>query len=200
MPEARRSRRLFFALWPSDALRQRVAAQTAARARRSGGRPVPPENLHVTLFFLGQVRETHLPDVLAAAASLRGSAIEIDFDGVEVLRGSRVLCLTAQETPASLAALLDALRGALQPLGFEADRWRFRPHVTLARDVPRPGRRGAAGEPQNPRERLPEPLCWTANEFALVESTATPAGSTYTVLARWPLSEQDRDRSPASCS
>jgi 2'-5' RNA ligase len=47
--------RLFFALWPDDALRVRIAdvAAKAITAHASGGRSLKPDRYHVTLQFLG---------------------------------------------------------------------------------------------------------------------------------------------------
>ncbi len=63
--------RLFVALEPPEPVRRRIAA-LQARLRRDAGRHadevrwVPPENVHLTLQFLGSVPEGRLPEVLAA--------------------------------------------------------------------------------------------------------------------------------------
>jgi len=51
------TRRLFFALWPDEATREQLAHITRKAVRGSGGRPIPVENLHSTLVFLGSVPE-----------------------------------------------------------------------------------------------------------------------------------------------
>jgi 2'-5' RNA ligase len=58
----------------------------------------------------------------------------------------------------------------------EASEREFRPHITLARDLP--------------RRRQPEavqPLLMKVNDFVLVDSRPGPSGSQYEVLRRWPL-------------
>ncbi|MGH8519928.1 MAG: 2'-5' RNA ligase family protein, partial [Gammaproteobacteria bacterium] len=48
------TQRLFFALWPSEEARSSLAEVTASlHVRRA--KPVPAENLHITLLFLGSV-------------------------------------------------------------------------------------------------------------------------------------------------
>jgi 2'-5' RNA ligase len=55
-------------------------------------------------------------------------------------------------------------------------RQEFRPHVTLARDVPR----------MRSIETI-RPIEWRVDDFVLVESNMTKTGSEYSVLERWPL-------------
>ena len=59
------SRRLFYALWPSELERARLAAGFAPLVATVAGRPVPPANLHVTLEFLGLVAEPRIATLRA---------------------------------------------------------------------------------------------------------------------------------------
>lgn len=172
-----RSRRLFLAVWPSDELRERIARDTAALVERSRGRATPARNFHITLVFLGEVANARVDLVHAAAASIAGSCFEVVFDQVETWPGSDVMCLTARHAPRALQALSDALRARLIADGFEFGRHGFRPHVTLARDVPQ----------MRSTEAL-APIAWRVDDYVLVESNMTRTGSEYTVLERWPLS------------
>jgi RNA 2',3'-cyclic 3'-phosphodiesterase len=168
--------RLFFALWPSEALRERIEAGTRGILSRSAGRKIPRANLHITLLFLGEVPRLRLADVMDAAAQVEASSVELSLDRVESWPESRVLCLTAEAVPSALAQLADSLRFNLLARQFRLREHPFRPHVTLARDVPRR------------RESMPFPaLRWRAEEFVLVDSQATRQGSQYTVIARWPF-------------
>jgi 2'-5' RNA ligase len=72
-----------------------------------------------------------------------------------------------------LLQLQRELSAALRQCGIGHDRESaFRPHVTLARNAP------AA-----PRGREPE-IVWHAPQLALVQSTTTPRGPIYQVLAQ----------------
>jgi RNA 2',3'-cyclic 3'-phosphodiesterase len=170
------TQRLFFALWPSEALRERIEAGACGILSRSGGRQIPRANLHITVLFLGEVPRPRLADVMDAAAQVEAPSFELSFDRVESWPESRVLCLTGQAVPSALAQLADGLRFNLLARQFRLREQSLRPHVTLARDVPRR------------RESMPFPaLRWRIEEFALVDSQPTRQGSQYTVIGRWPL-------------
>ncbi len=159
------ARRLFFALWPGpDAL----VAATAAVHRLvppGTGRPQRPDQLHLTLEFLGGVPEARLGSVLEAGEAVAGSAtpFEIVLDRLEHWQRPQVLCLTASVVPEPLAALVRSLRSALSARGFDPEQRPFRPHLTLARKVRLPPPAGSV-----------EPQRWAAHEYSLVESISWP--------------------------
>lgn len=170
-------RRLFFSLWPSDEFCARVEAATRAVSRESGGRIIPPRNFHVTLLFLGEVLQSHIGAIRQAAAAVGGSgAFTLDFDRIEAWPGSKVLCLTPSNPPPAAARLSKELRCRLSPEQCRPGAREFRPHITLARDLPRIHAAAAI-----------EPLRWKLNEFVLVESRRGAGGSNYALLGRWPL-------------
>jgi 2'-5' RNA ligase len=184
---AKNGRRLFFALWPSDEFRGEIVSATQAIARNSGGRVIPPENLHVTLLFLGQVSESRFAAVQQAGdACANEPAFELSFDRAEVWGRANLLCLTTSATPAEATALAEKIRHSLREETLGTSEHEFRPHITLARDLP--------------RRRHPEPinsLRTKVNEFVLVESRPGPSGSQYSVLARWPLVSLPATAKPA---
>jgi RNA 2',3'-cyclic 3'-phosphodiesterase len=175
-PSTLQSRRLFFALWPADDLRMRIETETGSLVERAGGRRTPARNLHVTVLFLGDVPAVRSEAVLAAAAETSGDAFQISFDQIETWPGSNVLCLTCRRPPSALAGLAEELRTRLAARTFEFRKQVFRPHITLARDLPR----------MRSTESIP-PLHWPVGDFVLVESNMTRSGSRYSVVRSWPL-------------
>jgi 2'-5' RNA ligase len=171
------SRRLFFALWPSEAQQQAIEHRLKERVGASGGRAIPARNLHVTLIFLGNVPDSQFEITKACAAQATGEiAFDLTFDRLETWSRSRVLCLAASAVPQVLAQLVERLQFNLLRQGFEIRQEEFRPHVTLARDVKKRGI----------QEAIPA-FQWQVEHFVLVESQRGPAGSQYTIAARWPM-------------
>lgn len=168
--------RLFFALWPGQSLRSALAGRVESLVPPGLGRPQRPDQLHLTLEFLGAVPATRLQVVRDAAAAVQGEPFDLVLDAVEYWRRPRVLCLVARELPSALAALVQSLRGELASRGFDPERRPYRAHLTLARKV---------GQP--PGLAAVDPVHWSATEFALVESMTERAGSVYRPLGAWSL-------------
>lgn len=169
-------RRLFFALWPADAVRERLVQEMQAHAPFAEGRPIPARNLHATLVFLGDTPQQRMEAALQAGAATAGVRCMLHLDRLEFWRRSNLLCLTAKQAPPALLALVDELRAVLLKREFEVREQAFRPHVTLVRDVVR-----------GPPSSAIAPLHWPVEEFALVDSRVGPRGSEYTVVDRWVL-------------
>jgi 2'-5' RNA ligase len=168
--------RLFFALWPVESLRRALAGRVAALAPPGTGRAQRPDQLHVTLEFLGAVPAARLPDVRDAGAAVRAEPFELVLDAFEYWRRPRVLCLVARELPSALAALVQSLRVEIASRGFEPECRPYRAHLTLARKVG-----------QAPGPAVLDPVHWPATDFALVESVTERAGSVYRPLGAWSL-------------
>ena len=167
------SQRLFFASWPDDATRATLLA--AARPEfAQAGRAVPAGNLHLTLAFLGNVPAAGLVPLLRVGAALAWPATDVWLDRLDCWPRARLLVAAASTPPPAVLELEAELRGRLAATGFRLAAQPFRPHVTLARDVPA---RSAA--------TLAPPVAWPLVELALVASQAAPGGSRYRPLARW---------------
>ncbi len=167
--------RLFFALWPDEAVRAAVAALAQDVVVETGGRAVAPENIHLTLAFLGEQ-----PARLAAKIDMRSAeaipAFQLSFDELGCWRNTGIAWVGASAAPTELSSLEQGIARALAALGLEGDDRPFSPHVTLARRIVRPLRR-----------RLITPLVWSIDSFALMESTPAGAGREYRVVRSWPL-------------
>lgn len=167
-------KRLFFAL-PCAPLQRREISRWRADLQLRSGRPVPAENFHLTLMFLGEVGVTQLPAVLEAAERLRPleRVAPVVLDQLEVWRRSQALVLTASQPPKALLRWVYDLQEAMLPLGFTTDSREFRPHLTLMRDF-----RGEV-----PEAVVAPDVVLKAREFTLFES----AKGRYQALAQWPL-------------
>ena len=174
---AARTRRLFFALWPDAPIREGLVHATRKAVRHCGGRPVPRDNLHATVAFLGSVPEASLAAVLAAgsASAREGLPFALRVEAIDFWPKPQVLVATAA-TPPPAEALAERLWRAVEPLGIPRDHRPLRIHVTLARKVRKP----------TPGLAM-HPVDWAVASLALVESVTDPAGARYTPLAHWPL-------------
>lgn len=168
--------RLFFALWPSAALRHRLAQHQALWRWVPPARPLPAAKLHLTLLFMPAVAQPQVPALLQAAATVaqRGQAFELLLDRAAVWQHGGIAHLAPSSIPPALVALQAALAGEAARCGVVFDTRPYAPHVTLARRAER----------QTPPAAF-APLRWAARDVALVQS-ALGTGR-YTVLARWPL-------------
>ncbi|MCJ7451487.1 MAG: RNA 2',3'-cyclic phosphodiesterase [Steroidobacteraceae bacterium] len=174
-------RRLFFAIWPDDATRARLAEAVREFVPAGTGRPQRPDQWHVTLEFLGDVPEPRLQGVLdsAATAAREAFACELEFDRLQHWKRPQVLCLAAGLTPGPLAALVQLLRAQLRMRGFAPESRPFKPHVTLARRV-------RQAPPPADGEMSAWSLHWPVSAFALVQSVTGPEGARYIEVACWP--------------
>ncbi len=179
--------RVFVALLPPPAVRRQLG-EIISELRPLAGRArwVAPENLHITLQFLGDLEKCQLAQVKKVCARVAAAQDELLLTttglGCFPPRGQpRVLYLsTDQQQP--LRALASALAAQLQPFGFDLPD-RFHAHLTLARLK--------KSEDRHRRRRLlafssPE-ISFRLTELALVRSTLTASGSHYEVLQRSPL-------------
>ena len=164
-------RRVFFAIWPSEAIRRELLRASRAAVRRSGGRATPPGNLHITLAFLGPLTEAGLATVMRIPP-LPSRDFTIRLGKLRHWSRSRVLWLGASQVPAELVQLERNLWDALVDVGFRRERRPYSPHVTLARKA-------------KSVEMDVNPVVWPVSGFALVESRPGARHSVYEVLRSW---------------
>lgn len=133
--------RVFIALNLPKKERERV--HRAARPLRDAGLPVrwvEPDNLHITLKFLGEVRQDRVPSVEERVATVAHSTAPLTlalagFGAFPTVRRPRVVWLGVEATP-ELRCLKQDLEWALSDCGFETETRAFHPHLTLGRATP----------------------------------------------------------------
>ena len=184
--------RLFIGVELPDDVKAR-AARIAESLRetlegRVTARWIPPENLHITLWFIGEVADDRA-SAIASAVALPFSTRSFDLD----LRGAgafpphgtpRVFWIGIGQGQESMQTLYAELARRLQPLGFEPERRAYSAHLTIARvkDCP---------------DRLVRNLLRDADADAgrcridavtIFRSRLSPKGANYEPLLRVPLS------------
>ncbi|GHB13545.1 RNA 2',3'-cyclic phosphodiesterase [Salinicola rhizosphaerae] len=167
------SLRLFFALWPDDASRRALAAEAENLAPRCGGYPLPAENLHITLAFLGSVDASRLTPLLELTQTWPALESVWTLDRLGHFPQPRIVWAGGAAAPA-LSALYEALWSRLSSHGFKPPHRAFTPHVSLVRQATRPASRSS----------LATSIQWRFDHLALVASARGESGSRYRTLAR----------------
>jgi 2'-5' RNA ligase len=184
--------RLFVALDVPEVAKREVRRRLAAvRDRLPRAKWVDPDNLHVTLAFLGEVDAAKLP-----ALSARLGAAFAPFEPMDLRlsssgtfppgRPARVAWIGV-DAPREIAALhREVMAAAVETLGIEPEAREHRSHVTLARCSGAWRREaieklthafsGAIGPP------------FVADRGILYESRLSPSGARYRAVAEFPLS------------
>lgn len=170
-------KRLFFALDCTESQRRAIAQWRRGLGLRNG-KPVPTENFHLTLLFLGDVETAQVPAICAAVDGLRlpSAPLRLVLDQLQGWPRSGVLVLAPRQAPPALRQLVYALQQALLPLGFIEQAREFRPHLTLSREF-----RGEVPE----AGAAPE-FFLTARHFTLFESRK----GRYWPLGQWAMGQE----------
>lgn len=177
-----------------------AAAACAARLRRRlddsdaghGLRWIPTENLHLTVWFLGEVSDARATAVIESlAAPMTTPAFTIHLAGCGAFPPSgppRVVWLGVTEGLEALSRAHDEVGERLRPWGFIPEGRAYSAHLTIAR-VKDP-LRGAARRVL--REALASQACDAGScpieALTVFRSRTAPQGATYEALLRVPLS------------
>ncbi len=170
-----------------------------------GIRPVPAEQVHLTLHFLGERDEPMATRIETALSAVQAPSFMLTVDGVGRFRGGQGCVLwvglsaaplaeaTMPATPNApglaaadpLQALHADIGNALQTIGIAPERRRFHPHLTLARC--RPGVPEAVLREWLSTHRVLPAHAWRAARFVLYESQLGPHGALHTCRRAYPL-------------
>jgi RNA 2',3'-cyclic 3'-phosphodiesterase len=177
-----RKPRLFIGIVMDEPARERCA-QVAERLRaaRPNLRLVEPENYHLTLAFLGNIRCARIPEIEAYLADVaaRHERFEITFNRVGAFpheRKPRIIFIGSRGADSRYRALAADVRKSCARLGFAADEKDDIPHVTIAR------------APDRKHVSLPlldvAPISITANGLTLFESVPHEGRTRYLAVAQ----------------
>jgi 2'-5' RNA ligase len=154
----------------------RAAVAVWSRELRAlcGGRAPQPQDLHLTLAFLGSVESDRIGAIESAAGEVRPPKATLVLDRPGYWKHNRIVWAGASSVPAEIENLALELRGALARSRIAFDAKRFVSHVTLLRDAREP-----------PSLPALEPIRWDVESFVLAGSRQRPGGSRYEVLRTW---------------
>ena len=177
----RRAARLFVGLDLPDEARRALAEWACEQlGRQRELRLVAPDNLHVTLCFLGWREEAEVGRIgeLTVACAGPVAGLALGQPTWVPRRRPRLLAVDLHDRIGELTALASRVSDALAAgIGYQPEQRSFWPHVTVARV-----RRGATLRPLEPT--APEPLPFAGQALTLYRSHLGRAGAHYEALVR----------------
>ena len=117
--------RLFFALWPDDALRERLHRASETIPVERPARRVPRLNLHLTLHFIGNVYLDQMACLQQQAQRVDGNTFDLSIDCQGYFSKPRVAWLGCRETPTAMLDLQQRLGQQLQLCEYQPEARRY---------------------------------------------------------------------------
>jgi RNA 2',3'-cyclic 3'-phosphodiesterase len=184
--------RLFVALEIPSAVQENLTALLASlRAITKEPRWVRPENLHVTLKFLGEVAEGSVKSVRDALRRIHSDGeVALEFRGLGFFPNSQHprVFWAGMKGSSNLKTLAAEIDTAMEKQGIPRELREFSPHLTLARfergRLLEALRSAIAADAQREFGSL------RTNEFHLIQSRLKPSGAEYTTLERFQFAER----------
>lgn len=183
MADYSRPVRLFIAIKPTGNVLQKLVLSVAPMKAEPWAKQVrwiDPDNIHLTLRFLGNSDADVISDLCVALESrLLFNAIDYEITEITVFPSARKPSVIAALVSASreLTRLAGEVEEIVREFGYRPETKRFRGHFTVGRC-----RRGFPGETAIPHPI--KPITGTATEIILYASATRRSGAVYAILAR----------------
>jgi len=173
--------RLFIAAFPEPSVRAALAQLSVEMADKFSGRAIVPENLHITLRFLGNTSAEDAECIRQALDQVRAGPISLLLNQLENRPRQRMVWIGCEQVSTAMPVLVTEIEKAVTGCGLPANNHAFLPHITLVRKAS--SRRLSGG----PRNLTCDPVEMVIRRIDLVRSETLPEGSRYTCLQSWPL-------------
>jgi 2'-5' RNA ligase len=185
--------RLFVALSIPAHVRENLAL-LIRNLQRSDAQPrwVNPENLHITLKFIGEIASERVPAICDALVTIRAAQpLKIEFRNVGFFASARrpSVAWIGIEAPPALAFLAAEVDRLLAPLGIQPETKPFVPHLTIARFKENRLSPALHAEIEKLKEHSFATL--SAREIHLIESRLKSSGAEYTTLRSFAFLQED---------
>jgi 2'-5' RNA ligase len=135
MPEPLRSF-IAFDIDNRDILKRLVDAQEKLAESGADLRLVEPENIHVTMRFLGDIQPTMIDRIQSAMEQIVFKPFDVEIHGVGAFpstKYARVVWAGIKEGAEGLRDIFNQVEPRLRNLGLRPDSKGFSPHITIAR-------------------------------------------------------------------
>ena len=183
--------RAFIALQISESIQASIKQyqdKLKSRFDGAGVRWVPVENMHLTLKFLGDIESAQVYPILQVLEQITSANASFEFriEGFGCFpsfKRPRVLWLGIEDSEDVLVKLQQDIDDALRGLGFEPERKRFHPHLTLGR-VRKSARPDQLRALSRQLESIERPVLGVVSAHAvyLIKSQLSPSGAQYSHL------------------
>lgn len=144
---------------------------------------VPPENLHVTLKFLGNcdwALVDRIADSMREASGLLPLPLAVGgVGGFPSSASARVLWVGAEDVEEKLHKVYNILDRAARSCGFPGEKRGYRPHITVGR-----ARKGPARIPESLALSMDRRVLMEVADIILYRSVLGRTGAQYSVLKR----------------
>ena len=175
---------------PSEVKSAIAALQDDLRRARADVGWTRPENIHLTLRFLGEVDERRIGEVekvcVASAAEFKPFTLSLNDIGVfPNARQPRILLAGLAGEIEKAGEMRKRLNDGLALIGFELEEKHFRPHLTIGRV--KSNRKTSELLALVDARQVPA-LSFVVTEIVLMKSELHPAGARYTPIAKVSLS------------
>jgi 2'-5' RNA ligase len=176
--------RAFVAIFPPPEIRKKALVSARRLPSDDRVRWIRPENVHLTLKFLGDVQGLLLDSLSAALREICASHAPFDATLAELgafpsARRAQILWAGVGAGSDRLRSLAGEIDATLAPLGFEREKRPYVPHLTLGR---------VRGRPTNfELTSGKEDLGFWIQHVELMESTLTTEGAIYRTVESFAL-------------
>lgn len=176
--------RLFIAIEPAENIRDQIIEICHGIP---GARWTKKEQLHLTLQFIGEVKQELFLDIREVLSALSFKRFELTLSGVQIFMNKNVpsvLHIEAQST--ELQNLQTLISQSLLEVGIKPERRKYQPHITLARlNSASPDRIKTFLEQYGNFQTDP----FTVSEFHLFSSRLKKTGAIHTIEESYMLDE-----------
>ena len=175
--------RLFVGIPIAPAIRQLLSSLGGTVP---GARPVPEDQIHLTLRFIGEVEPSTLADIRESLEGLESSPLSLCIRGTGHFppRGQPRVLWAGIAPAGNVIILRNRVNNRLSLCGIKPEQRKFHPHVTLARLKNTSPTRVASFLAAN---ALLESPPFEVNQVRLFSSTLHPSGAIHRVEGAYPL-------------
>jgi len=188
--------RLFIAVNLDEDLRKKIIPLVESFVKTGADvKWVKPENLHLTLKFLGEVKEDKVPTIEQVLTPLFANfgQFKVEFFGFGVfpnLSSPRVIWMGINQGKNELKELSEKIENSLVSLGFPKEKREFTAHLTLGRIRTLKGKESLVRKIEE--NLTTEVGLQEVKKIYLMQSSLHPTGPTYKTVKEWNLKQIEK--------